>query len=736
SDEHFRGSHSDYARYLAGMDASMRQKVALTAAHLLGEGRIADMGMGSGAGSAALAGLYPRLHVTGVDLSPTMVALARERFPEQANLEFVQGDIALPCFPAESLAGIFDSSVLHHVTSFGGYDRGAAARALTAQVPQLALGGSLIVRDFLDPGAGEVLLDLPNDDGDASDDPTSCSSAALFLRFAREFRCLLPEGERGFEAREVAADDLPQGWRRFRARLTCAVEFVLRKDYRADWEAEVKEEYTYLTQDAFEEVFARLGLRVLASTPLRNPWIVAHRFRGKFVLRDLEGRPLEDPATNYVIVGERVAPGAGVQLREAGPAPGPCRFLELEHHQKLPDGPVFDLARRPHLTVDLLPWFREGAELFVLARKSYPRPILTASSQAPALDGSRVGGGYVTEPLSVLQGDSPLGRTAEEALEARAGIGPQAIRGVRQGSTYYPSPGGVQEEVRSLLLETDPVFVNRQAPAVSGFSTSGQVRAIEARQALRAAQVGGLPNARLELNVYDLLLQLGEAPGPWIGAEVEVAEGPPAPATSVRELGRRPARRRFRRAPASASSGFLRVHRARFEELDAEGHALGEQTLEYVVPARLSTNTVAVALLRRVQGRVLLGLDDDDLPAVQAFLGNSQLCVAPAWRLPAEVTSLTPARAWLRARIAQEYGLRCGRIAELGGRYHPSPGVTPEVVYPFACEVEGELERRDRELAWVPLEEAVRERGLLPDGHLRVVSLRAAHATGSWPNPR
>jgi len=36
------------ARDLAGMDASMRQKVALTAAHLLCEGRVADMGMGSG----------------------------------------------------------------------------------------------------------------------------------------------------------------------------------------------------------------------------------------------------------------------------------------------------------------------------------------------------------------------------------------------------------------------------------------------------------------------------------------------------------------------------------------------------------------------------------------------------------------------------------------------------------------------------------------------------------------
>src|SRR3970040_1982621 len=65
-----RGDRGAYERYLRGMDASMRQKVALTAAHLLGVGRVADLGMGSGTGTQALAALYPRLDVVGVDLDP------------------------------------------------------------------------------------------------------------------------------------------------------------------------------------------------------------------------------------------------------------------------------------------------------------------------------------------------------------------------------------------------------------------------------------------------------------------------------------------------------------------------------------------------------------------------------------------------------------------------------------------------------------------------------------------
>ena len=42
-DEQHRGSGSAYDRYLEAMDATMRQKVALTAAHLLAEGRVADV---------------------------------------------------------------------------------------------------------------------------------------------------------------------------------------------------------------------------------------------------------------------------------------------------------------------------------------------------------------------------------------------------------------------------------------------------------------------------------------------------------------------------------------------------------------------------------------------------------------------------------------------------------------------------------------------------------------------
>jgi SAM-dependent methyltransferase len=724
-----RGTATSYERYLAGMDASMRQKVALTAAHLLCEGKIADLGMGSGTGSHALAALYPRLQVVGVDVNPTMGerARAQHRLP---NLAFVEGDIATPVFPAAHLDSIFDSSVLHHVTSFGGYAHERAARALEVQVQQLREGGVLIVRDFVDPGAGTVVLELPDADGDGSDDPRTCSTANLFERFAREFRSL--HATPGF--RFERAPDAPEGTRRYRLSSKLAAEFLLRKDYRTDWEAEVQEEYTYFTQAQFEARFAAMGLRVLASTPLWNPWILRHRWTGKFRLFGEAGEALAPPPTNYVIVGEKVPAGEGVRFVEAAPAE-PLGFLQLEHHRHKETGQVFDLVRRPNLTLDVVPHFSLGEETFVLARMSYPRPILRAPARIEgATDGSRPAD-YVTEPLTVLQTEKPMGQTVEEALSILADLPAEQIQRVVPGGDYYPSPGGIQEEVRSVLVEVEPLFVQEQIENLSGFSTSGRVRAMEAQQVLRAAQVGGLPDARLELNVYDLLLRQGRSCGPWIGEELSlpIAPGAPAP-TGIEALSGRPPRRVFERVRRSASTGFLTLEAARFDELDAAGKVLHHQVLEYVRPRGLSATTVSAAVLVRGPDGVLIGVDDDDLPAAQAFTGHSQLWVTPAWRLPKAVRTMAEAKDWLRGRLTEEYGLSPGELWELGGSYHPSAGATPEVVYPFAIEVTA-LASGKRPLCWVPIEQLVASRGILRDGHLRIAALRAAHALDLLPGP-
>ena len=721
-----RGDLSAYDRYLAGMDTSMRQKVALTAAHLLGQGKVADMGMGSGLGSHALAALYPYLQVVGVDLDPVMVELAQERY-RLPNLSFKVGDIAQPVFEPESLDGIFDSSVLHHVTTFGGYHYENAAKALEAQVTQLKKGGVLIVRDFVAPEGGDVFLDLPADDGDDSKDPATCSTASLFERFATEFRSLAEVP--GFQYQRVMEGAPGNGWRRYRLPMRMAAEFILRKDYRRDWVAEVKEEYCYFTQAEFQNVFARMGLRMLASTPLRNPWILRNRWQGKCEIRDLEGQALEFPPTNTILAGERVAPGEGVAFRNGGEVE-PLGFLRMESFRHRGSGEVWDLVSRPHRTLDVLPFFHQNQEIFVLARMSYPRPILGSMAHASAtLHGGRPSG-YLTEPLSVLQTDQPMGFTVEAMLAKRAGIAPSAILGFTEGATYYPSPGGILEEVQSVLVETEPVFVQGQIDHHSGFSTSGRVRAIEAQQLLRSAQVGGLPDARLELNTYELLLRLGVAPGAWIGEEITLKENPvPLPKGLVvldpwRECA---TRRVFECVSTECSPSYLHLHATRFEEVDAQAKVVAEGVLEYVVPREASTNTLTVALLYRHEGEIYIGLEDRDLPAAQGFTGNSALLAAPAWRLPRSVQNLAMSKAWAQERLAKEFGVIVQDLWELGGSYHPTAGLTPEAVYPMAAEVE-RWNVDHHSLIWTNLKELCCHRASIQDGHLRILSLRASHA--------
>ncbi len=159
----------------------------------------------------------------------------------------------------------------------------------------------------------------------------------------------------------------------------------------------------------------------------------------------------------------------------------------------------------------MLPWFEAWGDIFVLARMSYPRPILrSAAGDTSALDDARVRTDFLrgTEPLNVLQTDKPLGQTVEEALAQTAHVPPEAIRSFQLGGTYYPSPGGVQEEVRSVHVAIDPLFVEERIANVSGFHTLGATA--RARGAAGAPRGSGRRTPRRAApssNVYELLLR-------------------------------------------------------------------------------------------------------------------------------------------------------------------------------------------------------------------------------------
>jgi hypothetical protein len=496
----------------------------------------------------------------------------------------------------------------------------------------------------------------------------------------------------------------------------------------------VLEEYTYLSQSQFEEAFRRRGLRIVTSRPLWNPWIVQNRFEGKFHLSDAGGAPLPFPPTNYLIVGEKVRAGAGVELveLESRTASAP-EFLSLRGYRNEASGRVMELAERPHQTIDVLPWFESAGQVFVFAKKDFPRPIVNACADQPRLN-SATNSGYITEPLSaIVDAGADEEQEVRRILRERAGFEAQDIVNIGGRFSYYTSPGGVSEMDISRLVEVRPRRTDFSFPNYTPFNDAGSVREMDATQVLRACHVGGMFDARLEINIYRLLQQLGRGYGPWIGAPVALSVRPHtfAPSDTAQVMAPR-AHAAFGRPTSLSSPQFLSLCEGSFAERDSEGRVLAEARFEYVRPRRLSNNTLVVLPVTRTAQGTFVGVEHREMPAVQEFSGSSGIAVAPAWRLPTTVTHQSELPRFLKGALERNFGLHAERAWELGGSYFPTAGVTPEVAYPFTVETSPGQDP-DHALRFVPLNELTAQPDLLRDAHLLIAAYRLAHASGVLP---
>jgi hypothetical protein len=600
-------------------------------------------------------------------------------------------------------------------------------------VDQLKLGGVIIIRDFVIPNGPEhVFLDLPLTDGAESGEKSELSTAALFEVFAREWRSSVnPRGPVPFELLRSPRD----GFVRFKLTLRAAAEFVLRKDYRADWDTEVLEEYTYFSQAEFEAAFRARGLRVVTSRPLWNPWIVQKRFEHKFYLSDLNDHALPFPPTNYLIVGEKVGDGEGVELCESrSTAVATPKFLSLSAYRHKETNDMFELVERPHQTIDILPWLEDAGQVLVLAKKDFPRPIVNACADEVRLAGASLSG-YITEPISAIV-DTPAYREAvAEVLRERANIAEEDLVSIDEPYLYYTSPGGINELVRASLVQVRSFpAVDRPLPNYTAFRSAGTVRELDAQQVLRASHVGGMFDARLEISIYRLLDRLGRPRGPWIGAPVELAEQIDGAGDLWRSDSDHnvllPARRAaFEPGPLATGPQFLSIREGNFVERTQAGEVLAEVPFEYVVPQKFGLSTAVVLPVVKTARGTFAGVESRDLPAVQTFTGSSSIISAPSWRLPRSLHNVGELPTFIAAAMQREFSLTVRNAWELGGPYFSSPGVTPELVYPFVVEVEAS-DVTSSPLHFVECDTLTRNLDHIHDAHLLLTAYRLRHALG------
>ncbi len=667
---------------------------------------IVDVGMASGTSSSILAHLFPKLQVIGVDINPKMVDIASKTY-SQPNLTFRADDgEKLTSFEKGSVHGFFNCSSIHHITSFNGYDPYRAYSTLKRQTELLAPGGIIVVRDFVKPPEMEVILhvsDIPH--------PSRPTDAELLLLFSKLARSLSHREERGFPLEELPTRN---GLRYFRLFYADAVEFIRRKDYYQNWEIELQEEYGYFTQKEFEDIFASLGLRTIVSHPVYNPWIIRNRYRGQVSLFNLNNEPIGFPPTNYLIAGEKVT-GRGTRLHLVRHLPEKeCPFLGFSSWLDAIALKTYDVVQRPHSVVDIITYFVENGNVQVLAKHGYSRPIATVETDSPIIDGKHYSG-YIIEGLTASNGNSP-----DKIMEERTGISSSDVEEVQKSLEFFTSPGGIDEKVESVLVKINPRSMDKISPRIniSGFAHSGSVRPYDAIQLLKTAQTGALAEARLELNIYNLIRRLGMDLPPWLGEKIEIENQALSETTLLKDL-LEVNEKRF--VSTNESAGYLRKFRAKFTEagvLDSSG------ILEFVAPQHTSINTLVTLPVTKYKGEIFIGLECRHLPVPQLHTGNSFIPVAPARRLSKDIVSFNDLENFILYNDIS--GNKVKSFSRLGEKFFPSIGVTPEQVYPYVVT----LESINNELKWVSLKEVYSNLELIRDGHLLICAVRLVHAIG------
>lgn len=705
-----RGDNQHYQQYLSAMDAISIEKVASASSFFppLKGNTLVDVGMASGTSSAILANLFPHLNIIGVDINPTMVDIARANY-QQTNLSFrIDDGEKLTTFSDNSVDGFFNCSSIHHITSYNGYDSNRAINTFKRQTQLLKDRGVLVVRDFVKVPERIVILELSMKDH--VDRPNDCQ---LLIQFSQTARSLAAKEQRGFPLKSLP--QLRTGWQRFQLFYADAVEFIRRKDYFADWDVELQEEYGYLTQSEFEHCFRDLGLRIIVSSPIYNQWIIRNRYQDQFYLYDLSGQLMGPPPTNYLIAGEKVSQGGRfIGLTRHLPAQEPA-FLHYSSYLNKQTDRIYDVAERPNEVIDILPYYQTNTSVTILARHGYPRPLANIQSISPLLDGKHFSG-YITEGLAIAVKDND--DDIIQIVNKRFHIPAACCQSVKPALNYYTSPGGINERVISKLIpltEIPEQSVVLEA-GYSGFKESGYLHQYDATQLLNTAQTGALAEARLELNIYHLFSQLNRALPDWLGERITFHEQVIDKTASLSSL---LAMKQQQFVPSTTSAGFLRTERVLFTE---SGDQDSQAVLEYVYPEYLSTNTLVTMPVCKMANEIYVGLEHRNLPVPQNFSGNSTLLTLPARRLDNKIKTLYELQQWIaNLAIADS---QIDSFTKLGEKYFPSLGITPEQVYPYVVT----LIKPSTALSWVKLDELWQNRQNLQDAHLLICLARLRHA--------
>lgn len=695
-DEKIRQDHFE------NLPAFVQKKASMISAHFLlpAGSKVADMGCGNGTITYALALLNPRVEFLGIDRDKNAVETAKRSY-KLSNLAFRTEEIGINSFRDEGLDGIINSNILHQVYSENGYSLTALTQVLEEQIRKLKPGGTMLIRDYMMPPPDEfVLLEFPVT-RKTGKTPLDMSDAELLIRFSETARPFDSAGCEGFFLEELA-ETLREDTRLFRLPRKWAVEFLHRKDERARWEKELGQEYTFFTYQDYRREFARLGMRMVYSAPYWNPWVIDNRFRGKFQLYTEDGTQLPPPATNYFVIAQKAGEKGSLLLEERRPLQDKPSYLDIVTVRDVKSGKLHEMVREPEAYCDIIPYrLTEDGRLLIFVHNGSPRPVINAVSRGNSnLDG-KTWSGHLIEPITMDVEEFATDAAANKLaiikyLEKQIGLTPRPHGEIEVGLPYFPSPNRIDEAIEPVYVEvrapkkTSWPFLPPETENMPSYSSWGQICELEASDILHAAQIGVLPDPRLEIRVFELMMRLGLPFPKWMGEQMPAhgkkrtnikAEDGVALLDNLEE-------KKF--TDVNDAPEHLKAIRSVFVE---EGHVQGttrgltSQNVEFIVTDDGIENiAVVLPLTHNWDDGLLVALDPQMLPAPQRAGGSGAMLTAPSFVLPKDVRTIEDAKAF----VAQKFKLDPADVKQLGESYFTHTGVTPQRVYPFAIMADAE----------------------------------------------
>lgn len=715
----------DWQSYLATMDASMVEKIAQIITLLPNHGVVMEVGAGSGKMSFALAKMNPDLFVAGLDMSEAAVKHARTNFIAK-NLIYLLGSACQKFAPSNSLNGVMDSSVGHEIISYNDFDFSKIIAYLVQVFDALLPGGSYGTRDFTSPHWPEkVRIRVPTAAENHPGKYGKLSRAALFRVHAEVFRSR--KYPSGVPYVEIPSED--PSWAIFELDGAAAANFILRMEYRASFEAENKEEYTYATLTERVAWMEKLGFRVDFAEEVLSVWIYLNWWKSRLVVTDTSGNPIDLPPTMCLLSAVKPGPEDPLKLR----IDAVTKLASTENQALVtyrdPSGCKWDVLHVAGATAYVVPFeVGEDGRVFMYVQQRVEELALQYYANTTEIFHGHLSG-FTSEGYGLTLTPENAGLAAEEqfhlAVGGSAGVARTdlvgAISALAQGSAYFPVPGLSDEIIH-------PVYVELKSDNALDHGTRATVR-VELKQLLASCHLGAIPDGRLEAAAFILAEQKGAVLLPWAHGEL------PMTPQNISGLARKESYSDLV-APGTGAvferstepAGFGEVVRLAATRLWLDGR---EEAIvkEYQAPKNYSLDTfVGLVYVKSPEGRVYVGLETRDLPALQMRDLDSRVSVVPAWRLPHGIASGGAATKYLKDRLRQDFDLLSRHVTPLGAGYFPSAAQTPEKITPFAIELDAASCPRD--LVFLPLGKLVEEISKIPDLHTRIAVLRLAMALG------